>query len=276
MKFQRTRPLIVCGFVRSGTQMCATILSNSLVVELQGEIPISLTRPTFVWLQAVKREQQHEDARLFYRLCRTTLRGITPPSSNAIRRDARWFGHKTPRHENYFDIYEKLFDHPEARPCYVYCLRNPFHVWQSYRVMPWNGWPGVRRFLKGWVKSVEAFEAMRAVAQDRVFLFHLDEMLASADQLTWLQKTMLDGLEIEADTFRKPVESLRNNNSAQAKFGLAPPEVPIGELAYIARDRRVRRIIDQYFPELEDEARRLSSATSLRLFGNRGARSQQR
>lgn len=233
--------------------MCANVLKNSRDVELTGELSANVGHPTLTWLAAVRRERKDSEVEWFYRLCRSTFRSVAK-SRPAKRPGVRWFGHKTPRHEQHFDIYESLFDHAEARARYVYCLRNPFHVWRSYRAIPWSGVRDVRVFLDAWIASVDAFEAMRTAAPDRVFLFNLDDMLAAPDRLSWFRVAMLDALEIRSDSFRKPVEALENSNSTEAKFGAAPPEAPPADLRRIARDRRVRRIMAAYFPELENIA----------------------
>lgn len=256
--FAGPRPLVVCGFVRSGTQMCATFLSNSKKVELQGEIREPLAESTLRWMAAVKREQREVPPERFYGLARAVFRDVTAPARGIYRRRVAWFGHKTPGHEHRFSEYERLFDHPQRLACYIYCLRDPFKVWSSYRIMPWNARPSVRRFLRGWVASVRAFEAMKAAAPDRVLLFNLNEMLAAPDRLEWLQTSLFDGLEISSETFRRPVESLENSNSSEAKFGFRPPDLPRTEAVRIASDGAVRGIVARYLPELEPEMEALA------------------
>src|SRR5690606_23185384 len=122
-----------------------------------------------------------------------------------------------PRHERHFDRYERIFDQEDRRAMYVYCLRNPFHVWRSYRAMPWNKFRSVGDFLSAWVKSVHEFESMRRRAPGRVLLFNLDGMVRAPDRLEWLRPVLLDPLGISPKTFRRPVDTLENSNSAARK-----------------------------------------------------------
>jgi len=254
MDFTHPRPLIVCGFGRSGTRMCANLLANAGVVELQGEIPRELAPKTLGWLADVRTQSPTDQPDRIYRLARSVFRDITP-ARPMNRPDAHWFGHKTPHHERHFDGYEAIFDHPDGLPVYVYCLRNPFHVWRSYRVMPWGGFERPGGFLKSWLRSVAAWERMRQIAPDRVLLFNLDAMIQAPDRGAWLDAALFAPLDLSADTFRKPVEAIGNNNSAEAKLGATPAPPPPGELKVIARNRQVMAVVRTHFPWVEDEIR---------------------
>lgn len=240
-------PLIVCGFGRSGTRSCASYLANSNAVELQGEIPQDIVGQTMDWLAAAKAAGAGDGRH--YDLARNAYRNVG--KARPINRPAaRWFGHKTPHHERWFDANERLFDDPERRPRYVYCLRNPEAVWRSYRAMPWNGFRDVRAFLKSWARSVETFEAMRRAAPDRVLLFNLDAMLIAADAETHVRAALFDPLDLSSESFRQPFDALGNRNSAEAKFGAPPTALPDRDRDRIRRDPRVARIAANYFPSM--------------------------
>lgn len=268
MSADEAKPLIVFGMGRSGTRMCANILSNSDAVELQGEIGDPAAARMIDWLEAIRHQRGPDDRARVYGLARATFKGAA--SGRLIERpQARWFGHKTPRHERYFARYEAVFDDP-ARPAhYVYCLRNPFHTWRSYRVMPWNGFKDVRAFLDAWVRSVQMYEAMRGAAPGRVLAFNLDDMIRAPDRTDWLKPNLLDPLEISDGSFRKPLETLRNSNSAAAKLGAEPDEPPPADMARIAANRAAMEKVRLYFPWVEDEMAGLSRRR--RLFAPRGA-----
>ena len=264
----RAGPLIVCGMGRSGTRMCANILSNSSEVELQGEIGGPAGSKMLGWLEAAHAQSPADDPHRVYRLARVTFREGSAGRPQD-RPDARWFGYKSPRHERYFQRYEVLFADPERRARYVYCLRNPFHVWRSYRAMPWNKFRDVREFLPAWLRSVQTYEAMIDAAPDRVSLFNLDAMVRSPDRLEWLTPTLLAPLALSPDTFRKPVDSLKNSNSAANKVGAEPQEPPAADLAFIADHPEAAAKVRAYFPWLEAELERHRGAASRRrrLFG---------
>lgn len=258
-------PLIVCGMGRSGTRMCANILSNSSDIELQGEVGGPAGSRMMNWLEAVHAQSPDDDPHRIYRLARVTFReGSAGRPQDRPR--ARWFGYKSPRHERYFERYEALFSDPKRPARYVYCLRNPFHVWRSYRAMPWNKFKDVRAFLEAWVRSARTYEAMVEAAPGRVILFNLDDMVRSDDRLKWLTPVLLEPLGISPESFRRPVEALANSNSALNKLGKTPDEPPAADMAAIAADRDVIRIVQAYFPWMEDElARHRGPAPRARL-----------
>lgn len=244
------RPLIVCGFGRSGTRMCANILANSNDVELQGEIPPALADQTFSFLINTKRDRARPDPDRDHMLARVVFREMAGKRS-VTRNKALWFGHKTPHHERYFDSYERIFDQPDLRARYVYCVRNPFDVWRSHRNMPWAGFRDAGSFAKAWVRSVERYRVMRAAAPDRVMLFNLDAMLRAPDQMAFLNAAMLDALDLRPDSFRKPVGELENTNSSAAKLGGPPPEPPQKDRDRIARERGVKQALAEFFPWID-------------------------
>ena len=265
---EQARPLIVCGMGRSGTRMCANILSNSRDVEMQGEIGGPAGSRMMAWLEANYPQRSEADPYRIYRLARATFReGSAGRPQDRPR--ALWFGYKSPRHERYFHRYERLFEDPARRPRYVYCLRNPFHVWRSYRAMPWNKFKDVRAFLQAWNRSVGTWETMRRQAPDRVSLFNLDSMIRSPDRLEWLTPVLLEPLNLSPEMFRRPVEALRNSNSAANKVGAEPQELPPADMAAIAADPDAAAAVRAYFPWLEEDLERLQTEhrAGRRLFG---------
>ena len=245
----QVNPVVVCGHPRSGTRMCANLLNNSPAFEIQGEIPARLAKPTLDWLVALRDAWGIERLSDCYSEARRTFKTVS--KARALTRDsARWFGHKTPRHERWFDHYERLFDDREAPVRYVYCLRNPFDVWRSYRSMPWSRQMTVRQFAKSWLASVEGFEAMLEGARERCVLFNLDEMLAAEDRNQWVRHRLFEPLGAQAAAFRVPVDDLKNTNSSVSKFGKPPPEAPDADTRYLSRHRRIRRKLDEYFDGL--------------------------
>ncbi|MEH6663660.1 MAG: sulfotransferase [Brevundimonas sp.] len=263
MDLDHPRPLIVCGFGRSGTRMCANLLANAGGVELQGEMPRQLAQETLDWLAAVRAQASGDRPDRIYRLARSVFRDITP-ARPMERPGAVWFGHKTPHHERHFDRYEAIFDHPDGLPVYVYCLRNPVHVWRSYRMMPWSGFDRASAFLKSWLRSVAAWERMRQAAPDRVLSFNLDAMIRAPDRGAWLEDALFTPLGLSAETFRKPMETIGNTNSAEAKLGVAPSPPPPGDVRVIARNRLAMAVVRTHFPWIEDEMRAASGAGRFR------------
>ena len=252
--------------------MCANILNNSHTVELQGEIGGPAGSKMMAWLEEIRRQRGPEDHERMYRLARSAFRDSSA-GKPLERPEARWFGHKTPRHERHFRRYEAVFSDP-ARPAhYVYCLRNPFHVWRSYRAMPWNKFRNVREFLEAWNRSIKTYGTIVQAAPGRVLAFNLDEMTRAPDQMGWVKPNLLDPLDIAEDTLRRPVDKLRNSNSAANKLGAAPDEPPVTDMAQIAADREAADAVRAYFPWMEDEMERYLAEVprSKRLLARWGA-----
>lgn len=266
------RPLIVFGMGRSGTRMCANILNNSRDVELQGEIGGQVGSKMMAWLVSVATQKDPPEPGRMYRLARSAFRDSTP-SRPLVRERARWFGHKTPRHERHFDRYEAIFNDPALEPHYVYCLRNPFHVWRSYRIMPWNKFKTVRAFLDAWIRSVQTYERMVEDAPGRVHLFNLDDMVRAPDLLGWVEPNLLAPLDLNADGFRREIDDLENSNSASNKLGVKPEPPPVSEMIEIAADREAARMVRTYFPWMEEQLAGLEAESPLhkRLFRFRAA-----
>jgi hypothetical protein len=243
-------PLIVCGFPRSGTLMAAQALALSPEVELQGEM--ALPDQTIGHLEALKAWHDGQGARSelwrarSYEVMFDAFAGAAP-GRRIVRPNARYRGHKTPRHERYFDRYEALFDKAEAPPRYVYCLRNPWAVWRSLKIMPWNSFRTVGAFIEAWGRSVETFERMQATAPGRVLLFDLDGFVAAEDPAAFLGATLYGPLGLDPAGFRKPVASLANNNAATVKQGRSPPPLFQDEIERIGGDERSRRWVERYF-----------------------------
>ena len=250
MSSVKARPLIVCGMGRSGTRMCANILNNSSLVELQGEIGGPAGTRLMAWLEAAHLQRKDQDREAGYDVARAAFR-LAAPGKTLERPGAVWFGHKTPRHERHFRRYEVIFDDPDNLPVYVYCIRNPFDVWRSYRAMPWNKFKTVEGFLKAWLRSVHTYEEMLEAAPGRVLTFNLDEMLRSSDWMSYLTPGLFTALDIPEDSFSRPVQDLKNTNSAVNKTGTRPEPISEPDRLAIAGHPQVRRIIQRHFAWLD-------------------------
>ncbi|RZJ96399.1 MAG: hypothetical protein EON88_07790 [Brevundimonas sp.] len=246
-------PLIVCGFPRSGTLTCAQALSLSPTVELQGEM--ALPDQTLGYLAALKVWHEGQGARSALWRDRSyevmfDAFAAAAPGRRIVRPGATYRGHKTPRHERYFDRYEALFDRPEAQARYVYCLRNPWAVWRSLKIMPWNSIRTVGAFVEAWGRSVETFERMQTTAPGRVLMFDLDAFVAARDAEAFLDETLFRPLGLDPASFLKPVSSLANNNAATVKAGRSPPPLFQDEIDRIGDDAKSRRWVERYFADV--------------------------
>ena len=240
------RPLIVCGMGRSGTRMCANILTNSKQVELQGELGGPAGTRLLAWLETARAQRGEAAFVETYEQARKAFR-LGAAGKSAERPEALWFGHKTPRHERHFRRYEAIFDDPENRAIYVYCIRNPFDVWRSYRAMPWNKFQTVQDFLNAWLRSVGTYEAIAGAAPDRILLFNLDQMIRAEEWSDYLTPTLFAPLGLHASSFLHPVQTLRNSNSSLNKTGARPEPISEEDRRAIADHPEVRRIAKTHF-----------------------------
>lgn len=244
-------PLIVCGFPRSGTLTCAQALGLSPEVELQGEM--GAPDQTIAYLETLKSWHGSHGARgeawfdKSYDVMFDVIAGAAP-GRRIVRPDALYRGHKTPRHERYFKRYEALFDRPDQRARYVYCLREPWAVWRSLKIMSWNSFRDVGAFTRAWVKSVETYEAMAAAAPGRVLLFRLDDFAVAPDPDAFVRETLLAPLGLNPARLMRAVTELGNNNAATVKAGRAPEPLFQDEIDRIARAPGVRRALADFLP----------------------------
>lgn len=216
-------PLIVCGFVRSGTRMVADILNKEGRCCLQGEIPHAVAVPMLRYMKTLSKYyrrgakkaesflvKQHEP---FERIFESATQSRVIRKKNAV-----YFGHKTPKHERYFRDYEASFSYLNAR--YIYCQRNPLNVWRSLNNMSWNPYNNVQAFVEDWKNSQAQYRDMKSVGQDRVYMFDLDRFIESgADVIS----EIFQFLELEIDPEKAAaLASLPNTNSSKAKMGREP------------------------------------------------------
>lgn len=248
-----TKPLIVCGFPRSGTLMCAQLLSASPEVELQGE----MGRPdeTLRFLETIKAHQdskgptEHWVAKS-YDFAFDIFAGVSR-ARRAVKPGAVWRGHKTPRQERFFARYEALFDRPDAGAHYVYCLRNPWSVWRSLKIMHWNKIPDVDHFVELWTQSIGHYETMVAQAPGRVHLFHLEAFIAAEDKTAFTREHLYLPLGVDETRLKRAADEQDNNNAAAVKAGRSPPALEPTEVSRIGRDPGVRRALALHFPGFE-------------------------
>lgn len=224
------KPLIVCGFGRSGTRMVADILNSDRRVSLQSEIPHVIAKPLIDYLVKMQKtyiqlqpelflEKEHEPFELAFKsACKGRVHH---------RPGATFFGHKTPRHEAYFASYEAMFSHIN-KPRYVYCSRDPIKVWASLQNMPWNNHTTVESFIDARQKSLKQLAQMERIASERVFHFRLDDFSTDSHNTISRLFTFL-GLEKSDDEIRQTV-TLPNTNSSERKVGKPPLGVSQADL----------------------------------------------
>lgn len=236
--------------------MCAQLLSASPEIELQGEL--RMPDETLSWLLKIKAHHEerspteHWQAKA-YDLAFDVFAGVSR-ARRAVKPGAKWRGHKTPRQERFFHRYEALFDRPGAEPHYVYCLRNPWSVWRSLKVMSWNKIRDADQFTELWTQSIRQFEEMMEQAPGRVHLFHLESFIAAEDKAAFARTHLYTPLALDESRLKRIADEQGNNNAATVKAGRSPEPLTPAEEARIGRDPEVRRALESFFPGFEPPA----------------------
>jgi hypothetical protein len=222
-------PLFICGMGRSGTTNALRVLNTHPSVMLNGEISLSVLNQFFALLDGVERSYAEKD---------DTLEGwrkrkidymfesfgyLSKGGRGQLKKlpAARFRGHKTPRLETLFEKYEAHFRGSGYPPRYIYCARNPFDCWRSYKATSWNRHDGVTEFLAQYMASFERLKVMQEHADGRVFVLKLDDLIAASDAAEWYRDRLftplgLDMPERTRSRIREFDEEKRTSSSAPA------------------------------------------------------------
>ena len=215
--------------------MVADILNKEGRFCLQGEIPRSVAVPMIRYMKILSKYYRRSAmAESFVGKGHEPFERIfeSATQSRVIRRKrAIYFGHKTPKHEQYFQDYEAIFSY--LNPRYIYCQRNPRDVWRSHKNMRWSRYTNVEAFMEDWKASQEHYRTMKSAAPDRVYLFDLDRFVKSGSEVVSEMFQFLE-LKILADK-AAVLASLPNRNSSKAKIGREPE--PLSEVETTAIER---------------------------------------
>jgi hypothetical protein len=249
--------LVVCGMPRSGTRHFVNVLNAHPRIALTGEIPIPVMRQLFNLCDTVESQyRQNEKYSVNWndKRYRFFLESIFSISKSARQidpcsTDYRYAGTKTPNHEFLFEEYERFSARLDAQPVYVFCARNPESCWASYRSMPWAR-QNLKEFIRRYVRSYQKLREIQNAVGERCVVANLDSLVRSADDADHLKRTLFDPLGLEfLDEHARRIGQLRNVNSTLAKTGKKPESLPDSDIRFIRRNRGVREILSEYFPE---------------------------
>lgn len=200
-------PLFVMGMGRSGTTNTLRVLNCHPKVMLTGEIALAVLKQFFALLdkldQSTQGKPQLEEGWLERKadFIFTSFGYMAKLGHGQLGKygDAVYLGHKSPKLEFIFGEYEAHFASVGMKPLYVYCTRNPFDCWRSYRSQPWNAYPDVDRFLQDYDLSHRRLRRMRKKAPSRVFLMELDVLKAAPDPFAFYQEKLYALLGLDMD-----------------------------------------------------------------------------
>jgi hypothetical protein len=227
-------PLFIFGMGRSGTTNALRVANAHPCVMMNGEIPLPVLKQFLATLDAADRA--HSDTREGW-LARKpdymfeSFGYLSKGGRGRLHRraTATHMGHKTPRLESLFDDYEAHFASAGLAPRYIYCARNPFDCWRSYKAMPWNRYDEVTAFLAHYVASFERLDHVRERAGTRMLVLNLDELIAADDKVAFYRDRFFAplGLDMPERTVR------RIENISAAKSGPRPAELGAEERSAI-------------------------------------------
>jgi hypothetical protein len=215
---QGARPLMVVGGPRCGTRFVASALNRHPEILVQGEIPspamdnavrfLSETGDYFAsqpqWSAGWERSRRD----LLYAIWASMIKRRTRVTDATIT----WFGHKTPRHDQYWEFYRNFFS--DLGPKYVFCMRNFADHYLSLSSMQEG--QSIDRVAGEYRASVSRYAKMKAALGENVSLFVLDDLHDGG--IDYIRERLFDRLGIEVDdrTLSR-IDIARKANSTEAK-----------------------------------------------------------
>jgi hypothetical protein len=202
------RPLMVVGAPRCGTRFVARTLNSHPAIRLHGEIPkvamdhairfLVDTREFFATRPAWSTSWEQGRRDLLYGLWSTIVKSTARPGSGTLR----WFGHKTPRHDQYWEFYRDFFSNHEVK--YVFCMRSFIDHYLSmvsiakHRNVNYNPQSNkIKPIAREYRASVTRYAAMKTALGDSVSLFLLDDLRDGG--LEYVRVTLFEHLGIAVD-----------------------------------------------------------------------------
>jgi len=236
---------------RSGTTNALRALNAHPSVMLNGEIPLAVMKQFFDLLDGVEKSYGEKDATIEGWRSRKadfmfdSFGYLSKGGRGQLRKipEARFRGHKTPRHETLFDRYEAHFASAGLQPRYFYCRRNPFDCWRSYKTVAWNNHDTVESFLSQYVESFGCLRRMQARAGERVFVLDLDALTGSADPPGWYRTSIFAPLGL--DLLEKTAQRIAKFNAEREST--CPAELESGERKAIENYPGMAALVEEPF-----------------------------
>jgi hypothetical protein len=234
---REARPLMVVGAPRCGTRFVASALNRSPMVRVHGEIPwqamdnavrfLSETTNYFTSAPEWAASWHYSRQELLYALWTSMIKG----RPRAIPAALAWFGHKTPRHDQYWRFYSDFLG--EVRPKYVFCMRNFVDHYMSMNSM--NDRHRIDLIARDYRDSVARYAEMKMALGEDISLFVLDEL--SEGGVDYLRRTLFEGLGIEVDdrTLSR-IDVSRRANSTEGAGQLRRTELSADERDFLERN----------------------------------------
>jgi hypothetical protein len=234
---REARPLMVVGGPRCGTRFVAGALNRSPTVLVQGEIPweamdnavrfLSATTDYFASVPEWAASWQQSRRALLYALWTSVVKGRQRPARTTIA----WFGHKTPRHDRYWEFYRDFLGN--VTPKYVFCMRNFIDHYLSMNSM--NERHTIDLVARDYRASVARYAEMKAALGDDVSLFVLDDL--SEGGLDYVREALFErpGIEFDDRTLAR-IDASRRANSTEGAGRQRRKELTADERGFLDRN----------------------------------------
>ena len=173
-----SRPIIICGFPRTGTTFLQALLNSHPDIYISNEIRRRvLFAARFLCSQIVTIHRRRQEQ----------WRNMDPGDAQACMLRAIWyysepqgylsrrFGNRTPGNEHFFRFYDSIFSN--APPLYLYPIRDPAAALASYICAPWAGGPKLLPTLWRLWRSVQAAQRFHRFHPDRLLFVNLDRAI---------------------------------------------------------------------------------------------------
>ena len=215
---EHARTLMVVGAPRCGTRFAANALNRHPSILVMGEIPepamdhaVRLIEDNDRYFASMPKWsagwQRNRDC-LLYQIWASLAKG----SPRLRGKPLSWFGHKTPRHDQYWEFYESRFEN--LKPNYVFCMRNFIDHYLSLQSMKHKD--SIETVSDKYRASVNRYAGMKAALGARVSLFILDDLRTFG--IDYVRQTLFEPLAIELDerTMSRIDVSLKANSTEGA------------------------------------------------------------
>lgn len=215
--FVNSPPVIICGNPRSGTRMCANVMSSHPDVLITGEWHnvSKLKRMVNRFGEYLPEQLPDDERRKRVDVLARTMWALRDPGANMDKlAQAAYVGNKTPTVEHHFERFEALFS---SKPIYIYCVRNAFSVLRSVKNLENLAWHknSVEKNLSLYLSSLNKYQEMCRQAPGRVYLVKLDELKQFGSNVDYY-RFLFDALGLSLDAaVEKRINKLGKQNSME-------------------------------------------------------------
>jgi hypothetical protein len=172
------------------------------------------------------------------------LKGMPRPSSGTVA----WFGHKTPKHDEYWEFYRDFF--PDVSPKYVFCMRNFVDHYLSLNSLKEHRSTdrvdrarNIHLVAREYRAAVSRYADMKASLGDDVSLFILDDL--GEGGIDYVRETLFERLGIEVDQATlSRIDVSRRANSTEGAGASRRTDLSGDERAFLDKNQDLLEALD--------------------------------